>query len=168
MGKNNLVKWDRLIVISLVVLIVKNPGYMSPFRVKFGQNCTRCHPLGWAQKPLGAKLHSLPFTRISQKSTRLRLVLFWLILVNGNSCNFMPCGFWAHPREWQLEQFFAKKHSDPKIIPKKRPRLRLGLFLGIIFGSSCFFSQISPKLHFAGVFSNKKPSRSGLFLQKTL
>ena len=92
---------------------------MSPFRVKFGQNCTCCHPLGWAQKPLSSKLHSLPFTRISQKSTRLRLVLFWLILVNGNSCNFVPCGFWAHPREWQLVQFFAKKHSDPKKIPKK-------------------------------------------------
>ena len=35
-----------------------------------------------------AKLHSLPFPRISPNTTRLRLVVFGLILGNGNSCNF--------------------------------------------------------------------------------
>ena len=35
-------------------------------------------------------------------------MVFGLILVNGNSCNFPPRGFWAYPREWQLVQFFQK------------------------------------------------------------
>jgi len=71
----------------------------------FAKNCSSCHSRGWAQKPQGTKLHELPFTRISQKSTRRSRVLFWLIRVNGNECNFAPSGFWAHPSGWQRVQF---------------------------------------------------------------
>ena len=85
-----------------------------------------------------AKLHSLPFPRISPNTTRLRLMVFGLILWNGNLCNFL------------------KIPLRPISNPPKTPRPRLGSIWEIWNGSSGYFFQISLELNFARVISHRK------------
>ena len=53
------------------------------------------------------KLHSLPFTRISPKTTQRKIALVAIHSDKRKNHSAAPRGFWAYPREWQLVQFCA-------------------------------------------------------------
>ena len=51
------------------------------------------YPMRRSRVGYRAKLHELPFPRISQNTTRRSRVVFWLIRGNGNECNFDEIGY---------------------------------------------------------------------------
>ena len=115
--------------------------------------------------PIWAKLHSLPFPRISPNTTRLRLVVFGLILGNGNSCNFAkyPTLYIKNSPRLRLVEFLTYLVGYFKNTPRtnfKSPKYPSAAPRGIweIWNwSSGYFFQIVPELHFARDISNKTP-----------
>ena len=112
--------------------------------------------------PIWAKLHSLPFPRISPNTTRLRLVVFGLILGNGNSCNFAkyPTLYIKNSPRLRLVEFLTYLVGYFKNTPRtnfKSPKYPSAAPRGIweIWNwSSGYFFQIVPELHFARNMSN--------------
>ena len=109
------------LIVSFTYTIFKYPIWVSIFI----RGVTNKYP--WLHfafpYPISSKLHSLPFPRISQNTTRLRLMVFWLILGNGNSCNF--------------EQY-------PTRYVKNSTRLRLVEFLSYLVG----YLENTPRTNF--------------------
>ena len=117
------------------------------------------------------KLHSLPFTRISPKTTRRKIALVAIHSDKPKNHSAAPRGFWAYPREWQLVQFcaswflglsswmatraiFSKKPSDPFQISKKTSAAPRS-FLRFEMGPRVFFPKFPRSSIFPGFFPIK-------------
>ena len=74
----------------------------------FAKNCSSCHSRGWAQKPQGTKLHELPFTRMSLKTTRHKIARVAIHEDKPKKHEAQPSAFLAYPSEWQRVQFYAE------------------------------------------------------------
>ena len=54
------------------------------------------------------KLHELPFTRISPKTTRHKIAQVAIHVDKPKNYEAQPSGFWAYPSEWPQVQFYAE------------------------------------------------------------
>ena len=54
------------------------------------------------------KLHELPFTRISPKTTRHKIAQVAIHEDKPKNHEAQPSSFWAYPSEWPRVQFYAK------------------------------------------------------------
>ena len=119
--------------------------------------------------PISSKLHSLPFPRISQNTTWLRLVVFWLILGNGNSCNFAryPTRYVKNTTRLRLVEFLTYLVGYLENTPRtnfKSPKYPSAAPRGILEiwnWSSGYFFEIFPELNFARDISNKNNAKIG-------
>ena len=125
------------------------------------------------------KLHSLPSTRMSPKTTRRKIALVAIHSDKPKKHSAAPRAFLAYPREWQLMQFcaswfldstswmatcailclvvfglilvngnscnFLQKNTRTQKKSQKKTSATPRSFFGIFFGSSCFFPPKFPQ-----------------------
>ena len=111
------------------------------------------------------KLHSLPFTRMSPKTTRRKIALVAIHSDKPKKHSAAPRAFLAYPREWQLMQFYAlwflgssswmatraifcKKTLGPKNNPQKKTSATPRSFFGDYFWVLVFFLPNFPEAPF--------------------